>query len=132
MGLQKLLSIIFFLFMNFSCDSYYESEKNQFKKSSKCGEDKYSSYNKLDLAKESPEKNYKVILGVMEMLSNTCDDDDVAEEFMKLASSEDIEKLSKEGDGRRILYIMKSSLNSGIITRIEKQLIKKIAKKSRR
>lgn len=53
MGLQKLLSIIFFLFMNFSCDSYYESEKNQFKKSSKCGEDKYSSYNKLDLAKES-------------------------------------------------------------------------------
>lgn len=53
MGLQKLLFIIFFLFTNFSCESYYESEKNPFTKSSKCDEDRYLSYNKLDLAKES-------------------------------------------------------------------------------
>jgi hypothetical protein len=68
----------------------------------------------------------------MEMLSNTCDDDDVAEYFIKSFSSSELDLLAKNSDGRQILYMMKSALKSGILTKSEKELVKLIGNNSRR
>jgi hypothetical protein len=76
--------------------------------------------------------NYKVILGVMEMLSNTLDDDDVAEMFVQKLNDEDLLKLSKTGDGRRILFLMKSAMEGGYTWDSEKTQIKRIGNLSRR
>jgi len=51
MKLYKLSVLIIVLFLNIGCESYYSNDKNPFKSSGKCANDKYS-YNKLDLASE--------------------------------------------------------------------------------
>lgn len=79
-----------------------------------------------------PANNYKLVLGIMEMLSNTFDDDDVAEMFVKKLSDEDLLKLSKTGDGRRILFLMKSAMESGYTSDSEETQIKRIGNLSRR
>ena len=84
------------------------------------------------LALSDPVKNYKVILGIMEMLSNTLDDDDVAEEFVKLLTDKELVKLSETSDGRRILFMMKSALEGGVTFDSEKKQIRRIGSLSRR
>lgn len=86
----------------------------------------------VKLAMADPANNYKMVLGVMEMLSNTFDDDDVAEMFVKMLSDGDLRKLSKTGDGRRILFLMKSAMESGYTSDSEKTQIIRIGNLSRR
>ena len=86
----------------------------------------------VKLSLSDPVNNYKMVLGVMEMLSNTLDDDDVAEQFVKLLSDQDLQKLSKTSDGRRILFMMKSAMESGVTFDSEKEQIKRIGNLARR
>lgn len=86
----------------------------------------------VKLSMADPANNYKLVLGIMEMLSNTLDDDDVAELFVKKLSNEDLLKLSKTGDGRRILFLMKAAMESGYTTDSEKTQISRIGNLSRR
>ena len=85
-----------------------------------------------DLAKASPAENYPVILGIIELLSNTFDDDDVAYEFMSALSEEDIERLAETADGRRILFLMRLALEGGVIFDEEEAEITRIGERSRR
>jgi hypothetical protein len=85
-----------------------------------------------ELALADPVNNYKVILGIMEMLSNTLDDDEVAEEFMKALTNQELQTLSKTSDGRRILFMMKSAMQSGYTTDAEKKHIERIGSLSDR
>lgn len=64
-------------------------------------------------AMQSAENNYRVILGIMEMLSNSFDDDDVAVAFCRALSDAQLDTLAASADGRRILFVMKSALESG-------------------
>lgn len=84
------------------------------------------------LATENPVRNYKKILGIMEMLSNTLDDDDVAEAFMKSLSDTELDTLSKTSDGRRILFLMKSALEGGVTYKSEKKQLERIGNRARR
>lgn len=84
------------------------------------------------LALSDPENNYKVIFGIMEMLSNTLDDDDVAEEFMKALSNQELLTLSETSDGRRILFMIKSAMQSGYTTEAEETQIQRIGSLSDR
>jgi len=84
------------------------------------------------LAKEDPIKNYKTILGIMEMLSHTLNDDDVAQEFMKALSNQELDDISKSPDGRRTLFMMKSALQSGFTSRSESKQLSRIGDKARR
>jgi len=84
------------------------------------------------LATIDPEANYKIILGIIELLSNTFDDDDVALGFMKFIDEDDLNNLSKTADGRRILFLMESALKSGITFKSEKLQIERIGDKSSR
>lgn len=86
----------------------------------------------VKLALSDPVNNYKMVLGIMEMLSNTLDDDDVAEEFVKMLSDQDLQKLSKTSDGRRILFLMKSAMEGGVTFDSEKEQIKRIGSMARR
>lgn len=52
MNLYKISFFFIVLFYNISCDGYYKNDKNPFKASEICDDDKYS-YNKMDLADES-------------------------------------------------------------------------------
>ena len=86
----------------------------------------------VKLAMSDPSGNYKLILGVMEMLSNTTEDDDVAMAFMNTLSSSELKKIAETSDGRRILFTMKSTLESGWSSEIEKVQIERIGGLSRR
>jgi hypothetical protein len=86
----------------------------------------------VKLSLSDPANNYKIVLGVMEMLSNTFDDDDVAEQFVKLLSDQDLQKLSKTSDGRRILFMMKYAMENGYTFDSENEQIKRIGNLSRR
>ena len=84
------------------------------------------------LAKASPAENYPVILGIIELLSNTFDDDDVAYEFMNALSEEDIQRLAETADGRRILFLMRLALEGGVIFDEEEAEITRIGERSQR
>jgi len=77
-------------------------------------------------AKANPQGYYKLILGVIELLSNTAQDDDVAQEFMESLTEEDIADMAATSYGRHILFIMKSALKSGITFKSEQKQIKRI------
>lgn len=85
-----------------------------------------------DLARANPASNYAAILGVIELLSNTFDDDDVALEFVSALSDSQLNRLSTTSDGRRILFMMQSALKSGSTSSEEQTQIDRIGNKSRR
>jgi hypothetical protein len=85
-----------------------------------------------EIALADPVNNYKVILGIMEMLSNTLDDDGVAEQFMRALSNRDLLTLSQTSDGHRILFMMKSAMQNGYTTDAEKKQIERIGSLSDR
>jgi len=84
------------------------------------------------LAKKDPDGSYAHILALMDGLAVSDDDDDVAYYFMKFLSEADIDKLSKSGDGRRILFRMKKALSSGVVFDSERKQISRIGDKDHR
>lgn len=84
------------------------------------------------LAKANPAENYNTILGIMEMLSNTLDDDDVAEEFIKSLTDAELDTLAQTSDGRRILYLMKYALEGGWVFEEEHKQLNRIGNRARR
>ena len=104
--------------------------------------DRYTSWGNLDeeklgkdlagSAKSNPTGNFPVILGIIELLSNTFDDDDVALEFVKSLTDEDLDTLAETSDGRRILFLMKHAMKGGYTSGSEKKQIKRIGNRSRR
>lgn len=110
---------------------YFEALVNRYTSWGDLKEDRLGQ-DLAQLALSDPAKNYKIILGIMEMLSNTLDDDDVAEECVKALSNQDLLTLSKTTDGRRILFLMKSALESGVIFKGERRQINRIGNLSRR
>ena len=104
--------------------------------------DRFTSWGNLDeealgkklaeSAKANSVGNYAVILGIIELLSNSFDDDDVAYEFTKALTNTELETLAKTSDGRRILFMMKHAMQGGWTGEDEQHQIDRIDNKSRR
>lgn len=86
----------------------------------------------IRLAKKDPKGSYVHILAIIDVLTRTDDDDDVAYYFIKNLSDNDIDNLSKSVDGRRILFRMKRALSSGKVFDNEKKQIARIGNKDHR
>lgn len=104
--------------------------------------DKFTSWGNLDeaalgrtmagWAKGDPVAKYPLILGIIELLSNTFDDDDVAYECMLSLSDSDLDTLEGTADGRRILFVFKHALSGGVVYAEEQAQIDRIGNRSQR